>query len=129
MTSGRTRKAIVSIRSTLAVYQRRRVPGAVDLGRRPAMPSPNMPNNPPNEGNIVVQQTDDRPKALKPALEAMALLVAAVIVHDKATNCVVLRQRSENANFAQGMWDLPVGKSEPSRRPRSASSTRRPASR
>ncbi|MBD0745024.1 NUDIX domain-containing protein [Streptomyces sp. CBMA152] len=41
------------------------------------------------------------------------LLVAAVIVHDKATNRVVLLQRSENAKFAQGMWDLPVGKSEP----------------
>ncbi|MFF4043933.1 NUDIX domain-containing protein [Streptomyces sp. NPDC001816] len=43
----------------------------------------------------------------------MTLLVAAVIVHDKATNRVVLLQRSQNAKFAQGMWDLPVGKSEP----------------
>ncbi|MEU8787565.1 NUDIX domain-containing protein [Streptomyces sp. NPDC048637] len=43
----------------------------------------------------------------------MTLLVAAVIVHDKATNRVVLLQRGENAKFAQGMWDLPVGKSEP----------------
>lgn len=34
MTSDRTRKAISSIRSTLAVYQRRRVPGAADLARR-----------------------------------------------------------------------------------------------
>ncbi|MER5302937.1 NUDIX domain-containing protein [Streptomyces lasiicapitis] len=42
----------------------------------------------------------------------MTLLVA-VIVRDQATNRVVLRQRSENAKFAQGMWDLPVGKSEP----------------
>lgn len=41
------------------------------------------------------------------------LLVAAVIVHDPATSRVVLLQRSENAKFAQGMWDLPVGKSEP----------------
>ncbi|MFD4540373.1 NUDIX domain-containing protein [Streptomyces bauhiniae] len=72
-----------------------------------------MPNNPPDEGNPVAQQTDAQPKALKPALEAMTLLVAAVIVHDKATNRVVLLQRSENAKFAQGMWDLPVGKSEP----------------
>ncbi|MEV4917463.1 NUDIX domain-containing protein [Streptomyces tirandamycinicus] len=72
-----------------------------------------MPNNPSDEGNTVAQQTDDRPKALKPALESMTLLVAAVIVHDKATNRVVLLQRSENAKFAQGMWDLPVGKSEP----------------
>ncbi|MFI5981420.1 tetratricopeptide repeat protein [Streptomyces sp. NPDC051555] len=33
VTSERTRKAISSIRSTLAVYQRRRVPGASDLAR------------------------------------------------------------------------------------------------
>ncbi|MEV6450212.1 NUDIX domain-containing protein [Streptomyces anulatus] len=72
-----------------------------------------MPNNPPDEGNTVIQQTDDQPKALKPALESMTLLVAAVIVHDKAANRVVLLQRSESAKFAQGMWDLPVGKSEP----------------
>ncbi|MET7914144.1 NUDIX domain-containing protein [Streptomyces avermitilis] len=57
--------------------------------------------------------TDDQPKALPPALESMTLLVAAVIVHDPATNRVVLLQRSQNAKFAQGMWDLPVGKSEP----------------
>ncbi|MFF5536321.1 NUDIX domain-containing protein [Streptomyces cinerochromogenes] len=72
-----------------------------------------MPNNPSDEGNTVAQQTDDRSQALKPALESMTLLVAAVIVHDKATNRIVLLQRSENAKFAQGMWDLPVGKSEP----------------
>ncbi|MFJ3533542.1 NUDIX domain-containing protein [Streptomyces sp. NPDC090132] len=72
-----------------------------------------MPSNPPNEGNPVAQQTDDGPKALKPALDSMTLLVAAVIVHNKATDRVVLLQRSENAKFAQGMWDLPVGKSEP----------------
>ncbi|MEV7434586.1 NUDIX domain-containing protein [Streptomyces griseoviridis] len=72
-----------------------------------------MPNNPADEGNTVAQQTNDQPKALKPALESMTLLVAAVIVHDKATNRVVLLQRSENAKFAQGMWDLPVGKNEP----------------
>ncbi|MEW1628653.1 NUDIX domain-containing protein [Streptomyces sp. NPDC089173] len=61
----------------------------------------------------MAQQADNRPPALKPALDSMTLLVAAVIVHDKATNRVVLLQRSENAKFAQGMWDLPVGKSEP----------------
>jgi 8-oxo-dGTP pyrophosphatase MutT (NUDIX family) len=72
-----------------------------------------MPNNRPDEGNPVAQQTDNRPQALKPTLESMTLLVAAVIVHDKATNRVVLLQRSENAKFAQGLWDLPVGKSEP----------------
>ncbi len=58
-------------------------------------------------------QTDDQPKALPPALGSMTLLVAAVIVHDKATNRIVLLQRSQNAKFAQDMWDLPVGKSEP----------------
>ncbi|RSS39989.1 NUDIX domain-containing protein [Streptomyces sp. WAC07061] len=72
-----------------------------------------MPNNPSDEGNPVSQQTDERSQALKPALESMTLLVAAVIVHDKAADRVVLLQRSENAKFAQGMWDLPVGKSEP----------------
>lgn len=58
-------------------------------------------------------QTDDQPNALPPALESMTVLVAAVIVHDKATNRVVLLQRGQNAKFSQGMWDLPVGKSEP----------------
>ncbi|MET8249634.1 NUDIX domain-containing protein [Streptomyces sp. NPDC005202] len=57
--------------------------------------------------------TDDQSKALEPALESMTLLVAGVIVHDQDANRVVLLQRSENAKFAQGMWDLPVGKSEP----------------
>ncbi|CAL9422042.1 NUDIX domain-containing protein [Streptomyces sp. enrichment culture] len=57
--------------------------------------------------------TDDEPKALKPALESMTLLVAAVIVHDKVTNRVVLLQRGDQAKFAKGLWDLPVGKSEP----------------
>ncbi|MGR8008336.1 NUDIX domain-containing protein [Streptomyces hypolithicus] len=72
-----------------------------------------MPDNQSDEGTRVTQQSDDQPKALKPALDSMTLLVAAVIVHDKVTNRVVLLQRSENAKFAQGMWDLPVGKSEP----------------
>lgn len=35
------------------------------------------------------QQTGDQPKALKPTLESMTRLVAAVIVHDRATNRVV----------------------------------------
>lgn len=34
MTSDRTRKAITSLRSTLLVYQRRKVPGAAELARR-----------------------------------------------------------------------------------------------
>ncbi len=72
-----------------------------------------MPDNPPNEGNTVAQQTNGQAMALTPAHESMTLLVAAVIVHDKATDRVLLLRRSENAKFAQGMWDLPVGKSEP----------------
>lgn len=73
-----------------------------------------MPRNPADEGTTVAQPTtDDQPNALKPALESMTLLVAAVIVHDKATNRVVLLRRSDQAKFARGKWDLPVGKSEP----------------
>lgn len=55
----------------------------------------------------------DQPTTLPPALDAMTLLVAAVIVHDVDTDQVVLLQRGPNAKFAQGMWDLPVGKSRP----------------
>ncbi|XUL89760.1 NUDIX domain-containing protein [Streptomyces galilaeus] len=43
----------------------------------------------------------------------MTLLVAAVIVHDRSEGRVVLIQRGEQAKFARGMWDLPVGKNEP----------------
>ncbi len=62
---------------------------------------------------VAQRTTDHQPKALPPALESMTLLVGAVIVHDTVTNRVVLLQRSKDAKFAQGMWDLPVGKSEP----------------
>lgn len=57
--------------------------------------------------------TGDRLPALPPAVESMTLLVAAVIVHDPATDRVVLLQRGEHAKFARGMWDLPIGKSDP----------------
>ncbi|MFF3375995.1 NUDIX domain-containing protein [Streptomyces sp. NPDC002680] len=50
---------------------------------------------------------------LKPALDSMTVLVAAVIVHDRAADRVVLLRRGPNARFGQGMWDLPMGKSEP----------------
>jgi 8-oxo-dGTP pyrophosphatase MutT (NUDIX family) len=43
----------------------------------------------------------------------MTLLVAAVIVHDKKSGRVLLLQRGPESKFAQGLWDLPVGKSEP----------------
>ncbi|MEV6513832.1 NUDIX domain-containing protein [Streptomyces sp. NPDC051642] len=51
--------------------------------------------------------------ALQPAYSSMTVLVAAVIVHDKAAGRVLLLQRGEKAKFGCGMWDLPVGKSEP----------------
>ncbi|NLU70631.1 NUDIX domain-containing protein [Streptomyces sp. HNM0574] len=73
-----------------------------------------MPNTPANEGNTVAQpHTNDAPSALPPALESMTLLVAAVIVHDTANDRVLLLQRGPNAKFAQGKWDLPVGKNDP----------------
>ncbi|MBU7596476.1 NUDIX domain-containing protein [Streptomyces sp. P38-E01] len=43
----------------------------------------------------------------------MTLLAAAVIVHDRARDRLVLLQRGPNANFARGSWDLPVGKCDP----------------
>ncbi|MET8539052.1 NUDIX domain-containing protein [Kitasatospora sp. NPDC004799] len=51
--------------------------------------------------------------ALEPATESMTLLVAAVIVHDLEAQRVALLRRGPKAKFAQGMWDLPVGKNEP----------------
>ena len=50
--------------------------------------------------------------ALPPALDSHALLVAAVIVHDKAGRRVLLLQRAPDAKFAPGHWDLPVGKAD-----------------
>lgn len=44
---------------------------------------------------------------------SMTLLVAAVIVHDRVADGVVLIQRGPEAKFARGKWDLPAGKSEP----------------
>ncbi|WP_235002513.1 NUDIX domain-containing protein [Actinacidiphila paucisporea] len=43
----------------------------------------------------------------------MTLLAAAVIVHDRDRGRVVLLQRGEGAKYGQGLWDLPIGKSEP----------------
>lgn len=43
---------------------------------------------------------------------ASALLVAAVLVHDPATDRVVLLQRGPESRFSPGCWDLPVGKCE-----------------
>lgn len=54
-----------------------------------------------------------RPDSLAPAVESMTLLVASVIVHDRAADRVLLLQRGPRAKFGQGMWDLPTGKSDP----------------
>ncbi|MFB7945053.1 NUDIX domain-containing protein [Kitasatospora phosalacinea] len=61
----------------------------------------------------MAQTSTEQPVALKPATESMTLLVAAVIVHDRETQQVALLRRGPKAKFAQGMWDLPVGKNEP----------------
>jgi 8-oxo-dGTP pyrophosphatase MutT (NUDIX family) len=54
-----------------------------------------------------------QPESLPPAQDSMTFLVAAVIVHDKITDRVLLLQRGPRAKFARGHWDLPIGKSEP----------------
>lgn len=51
MTSDRTRKAIISLRSTLSVYQRRKVPGAAELARRAREALPKLPTNRPTKGH------------------------------------------------------------------------------
>ncbi|MFI0944313.1 NUDIX domain-containing protein [Streptomyces sp. NPDC021020] len=43
----------------------------------------------------------------------MTLLAAAVIVHDPATDRVLLLRRGPHAKFAPDHWDLPSGKSDP----------------
>ena len=58
------------------------------------------------------QQATDQFTQLQPATGSMTVLVAAVIVHDLEARHVVLLQRGPRAKFGQGLWDLPVGKSE-----------------
>lgn len=48
-----------------------------------------------------------------PAYAAMTLLAAAVIVHDRAEHRVLLLRRGPGARYGDGLWDLPVGKSDP----------------
>ncbi len=62
---------------------------------------------------MVQPLTADQTRPLPPALDAMTLLVAAVIVHDHDAHRVLLLQRGPHAKFAQGKWDLPVGKNHP----------------
>lgn len=47
-----------------------------------------------------------------PAWGAMTLLVGGVIVHDRPAARVLLLRRGPGAKFGQGLWDLPVGKSQ-----------------
>ncbi|MGP3969586.1 NUDIX domain-containing protein [Streptomyces sp. 6N223] len=53
------------------------------------------------------------PRSLPPATDSMTMLAAAVVVHDRASDRVVLLRRGPRAKFARGLWDLPVGKSDP----------------
>lgn len=50
---------------------------------------------------------------MAPAVGAMTLLAAAVIVHDLDQGRIVLLQRGEGAKYGQGLWDLPIGKADP----------------
>ncbi|MEO3749260.1 NUDIX domain-containing protein [Streptomyces sp. B6B3] len=50
---------------------------------------------------------------LPPAIDSMTLLAAAVVVHDRDADRVVLLRRGPRAKFGRGLWDLPVGKSDP----------------
>lgn len=50
---------------------------------------------------------------LEATARSLALLAAAVIVHDLETDRLVLLRRGPNATFGRGSWDLPVGKCEP----------------
>lgn len=54
-----------------------------------------------------------QPATVPPSVRSMAVLVATVIVHDEATDRVVMLQRAPRAKFGRGLWDLPAGKSEP----------------
>jgi 8-oxo-dGTP pyrophosphatase MutT (NUDIX family) len=51
--------------------------------------------------------------SLPPATASMTMLAAAVLVHDRDTDRVVLLRRGPKARFGRGLWDLPVGKSDP----------------
>lgn len=56
--------------------------------------------------------TAEQSRPQEPAWDAMTLLVAAIIVHDRKTDQVLLLRRGPGAKFAQGLWDLPVGKNQ-----------------
>ncbi|WP_344562964.1 NUDIX domain-containing protein [Streptomyces axinellae] len=55
----------------------------------------------------------DQPTALPPTRDSATLLVAAVILHDRATDHVLLLQRGPQAKFAPNHWDFPGGKNDP----------------
>jgi 8-oxo-dGTP pyrophosphatase MutT (NUDIX family) len=54
-----------------------------------------------------------RPDTLPPAVDAMTVLVASVVVHDETTDRVVLLQRGPGGKWGHGLWDVPTGKREP----------------
>jgi 8-oxo-dGTP pyrophosphatase MutT (NUDIX family)/uncharacterized glyoxalase superfamily protein PhnB len=54
-----------------------------------------------------------QPTTAPPTVQAMTVLVASVIVHDEATDRIVMLQRGRKSKFGNGLWDLPTGKSEP----------------
>ena len=56
---------------------------------------------------------DQQSAPLPPATGSGTLLVAAVILHDKTTDRVLLLQRGPRAKFAPNHWDLPSGKNDP----------------
>jgi ADP-ribose pyrophosphatase YjhB (NUDIX family) len=43
----------------------------------------------------------------------MTLLVAGVVVHDRAHDSVLLLRRGPNAKHGRDKWDIPVGKNDP----------------
>ncbi|WP_328465741.1 NUDIX domain-containing protein [Streptomyces sp. NBC_00448] len=59
-------------------------------------------------------ERDAEPQDAGPvAYGAMTLLAAAVVVHDREKGRVLLLRRGPGARYGDGLWDLPVGKSDP----------------
>lgn len=91
-----------------------RKPSGAKFRTAAGRPSPSMPSEPIDEGKPVAdQRTSGRPPALRTAVESMTLLAAAVIVHDKESDRVVLLQRGPGAKYGNGLRDLPADKSDP----------------
>ncbi|RKN40475.1 NUDIX domain-containing protein [Streptomyces hoynatensis] len=76
----------------------------------PATPAPAVPESASPEPAAA---DGPPPAALPPATASITLLVGAVVVHDRERDLVLLLRRGPRAKFGRGMWDLPVGKSDP----------------